>query len=430
LLSISFKYTRSLALWAVALGAGKASFFEAFLWGCEALLQQIIPYVKCLYCITTKSIYMRWSMKYIYKPRLKTLLFISISIALLVSVAFANGAKPIQDPAGNGGLIFDENPGVALLNEIISFDVIDSTYSPQAIVTVEYEMKNLMEQEQSFDMFFVIPPFYGNESATPYKVNLDGKDISLQSSYKDIEGPNNWKPAFPQGLVEPYSQKIYDTNLEDDTGMGRKINPKELTGINIPIYMKANSTSKLIIEYSCAGGFNRRPQFLNTINNFMYYLTPAKYWNQEPLVTLNVKLLSEKEYTLHSNIPLKVVSQNFFTAKLDSLPDSEWVFSFVDRQGLIYGTNDSKTHALITLFISVALCIVTLASSWKFKTRAYAIWGYILAVTYFYLFKGKLVDGYIGEFLVMVPISIILIFVIPISYYTYYKHKAKDSSLT
>jgi hypothetical protein len=116
-------------------------------------------------------------------------------------------------------------------------------------------------------------------------------------------------------------------------------------------------------------------------------------------------------------------SQNSYTATIDSLPDSEWVFSIVEKQGLIYGTNSSKIHTLITLFISLILFIAGLFASRKFKTRIYIKLGYLLAVAYFYLFKGNIVDGYIGEFFVMIPISITLIFIIPITYHVHCRRK-------
>lgn len=354
----------------------------------------------------------------------RTLILILISISLLFSIAFANGAKPMQDPSGNGGLIFDENPGIALLKETISFNLKDSSYITRAHVTVEYEMKNLMEQDQSFDMFFVIPPFEGYETTKLLSVNLGEEDITKKSYYKSMKLPNNWLPNLPQGFVEPYSKEKYETRFQGDTGIAIGIRGNELNGINIPISIKANSTIKLLIQYPCEAGYNRTPKFYNTIYNYIYYLTPAKFWNQEPQVTLNIDLPNTTEYAFHSSIPMEKTSRNSYTATMGSLPDSEWIFSIVDKQGLIYGTNSSKNHTLITLFISLVLFIAGLFASRKLNSRIYINMGYILAVAYFYLFKGNIVDGYIGEFLVMVPISITLIFIIPITYHAHCRRKA------
>lgn len=191
----------------------------------------------------------------------KTIFFMFISISLLFTIAFANGAKPRQDPSGNGGFIFDENPDVALLNETVTFNLKDSIYITQANVTVEYEMENLLEQDQRFDMFFVIPPFDGYESSIPLSVNLDGENITETSYYKDMSLPNNWKPNIPLGFVEPYSKERYETHFAGDTGAVIGIRGNELNGINIPISIKANSTVKLLIQYSCKVLESRTPSY-------------------------------------------------------------------------------------------------------------------------------------------------------------------------
>jgi hypothetical protein len=353
-----------------------------------------------------------------------------ISICLLISTASANGAKPMQDPSGNGGLIFDENPGIALLNETISFNLKDSAYITLANVTVEYEMKNLLEQDQSFDMFFVIPPAGGYDSAALTMVHLNEEDITKQCYYKSMDLPSNWKPAIPMGFIEPFSKESYETHFQGDRGVITGIRGNELNGIHIPISVKANSTIKLHIQYPCAGGYTNSPQYYNSIYNYMYYLTPAKYWEQEPQVTLNVALPESKQYAFHSSIPMEKLSANSYTVKLDKLPDSEWIFSFVDKKGLIYGTNSSKTHTLITLSISLSLLIMGLLASLKLKSRIYTILGYVLAVVYFYVFKGNLVDGYIGEFLLMIPISLIMILIIPVIYYKFCKNNVENESIT
>ena len=364
------------------------------------------------------------------KFELKPLVLILISISLLLSATFANGAKLIQDTSGNGGLIFDENPGITLLNETISFNLKDSTYMAQANVTVEYEMKNLLEQNQSFDMFFVVPSSGGYESTNPSSVILNGVDITKLSYYKTMRLPSNWKPSLPQDFFKPNNKERYKTHFEGDTAIVISTLRNELDGIIIPISIKANSTAKLLIQYPCEGGYNNLPIFHNTIYNYMYYLTPAKFWNQEPQVTVNVALPDTKHYAVHSSIPMEKVSESSYTAKLDSLPDSEWIFSFVDKEGLIYGTNSSRTRTLITLFISFVFFIIGLLATRRYKSRIYTKLGYILAVAYFYIFKGNIVDGYIGEFILMIPISLVIILIIPIAYHVYYRHKVANKSIT
>lgn len=139
----------------------------------------------------------------------RTLVFILL-ICVLFIVSYANGAKPVESPTGNGGIFFDGDSGIELTDETISFSILSSGIIPKAKVVVDYNMRNTLDKDQSFNMLFIVLPLEREKLEGAFKVVLDNKDITGQSTYKAIEAPDNWSPSYNENLLEPYSKEVYD----------------------------------------------------------------------------------------------------------------------------------------------------------------------------------------------------------------------------
>lgn len=361
-------------------------------------------------------------MKDQYKTYMRITCFIIIFPVLFFSIAYANGAKPTEDPTGSGGLIFDENSHIALVKEDITFNIHDNEYDSKARVIVNYEMKNTVDEDQSFDMFFVISPILYDTSPTPYSIYLNDVELinSYPPQYRKMDMPNNWRPKIPAGIVEPYSRKVIDDTLEQDISSNLSSNQDSIYGFDIPMEIKAKSTARLKIIYEYDGGFYKLDEFHNTIYSGLYYMTPASFWEGEPQVSLTLSFPERIHYKIHSNIPLEKSYLNTYTAKLNKLPEHEWVFSFVKTKGLIYGTNSSKVHFYLTLTIALLIYLTGYILARRLHRKDYKVVGYTTALAYFVVFKGKIIDGYIGDTMILMLLFAIFFVIIP--FYALIKH--------
>ncbi|MGE5631050.1 MAG: hypothetical protein ACM3TR_08145 [Caulobacteraceae bacterium] len=64
---------------------------------------------------------------------------------------------------------------------------------------------------------------------------------------------------------------------------------------------------------------------------------------------------------------MKEVSKGNFIAELKGLPEYEWVFTYIDNSGFIYGTNNAAVHRKITISISITIYIGFLIASIRLK---------------------------------------------------------------
>jgi hypothetical protein len=344
-------------------------------------------------------------MRNVLKSDLKIIIVLIILIFNLQLVN-ANGAKPVDSPEASGGVIFDSNSGISLVEETIEFSQFKESLHSYAKVTVDYELKNLQSKNQQFDILFIIPELDSNEDKEEYKVYANNNDITDSSVYESVEYIENWSPTFSHGLKEPYSEEIYDEG----------ISARATGGIRIPLTMDGNDRLHLRIEYLCEGGYARLDEYEKTIFSFIYFLTPAEFWSGDPKIKLNIRFPSDEDIAFYSNMPMKEISRNYYTCTLNKLPAYEWMFTYINRSGLIYGTNDSKLHTMITAIISISIYIIALLSYYKLKKRYIINLGYTLSVMYFLIFGGKLNDGNIGDAFLYLFYIVIFIIIVPVSY--------------
>lgn len=340
--------------------------------------------------------------------------FCIIALLLVVlaikSHAFANGGPNNSGPDETSGIFFDENSNIALVEETILFSVIEEKYpAPKAKVSANYNLNNLDDLHKELRIFFIVP-----SQSSEFSITWNDIDISKSCEYKEIPLPKNWISSSHH-LYNPENSEILSSynHKTDDQYLSR------IRGIDIPISISGNEKSRLNVEYTSRGGFYKGHEVKNTVYSFMYYLTPAKFWNGTPQVTLKVKLPPDDRYSFYSNISLIEVEKGYYEGQLTSIPEHEWFFSYNSKAGLIYGTNKPDLHLKINVSVILFLYIVALLLSRHFRKRWINVLGYIFSVLYFFLFTGKISDGYLGDAITYFMLFMILVIIVPFIYFIY-----------
>lgn len=355
--------------------------------------------------------------KYVELLKMKKIRFIIFILYFIIfcfpSVSYANGAKLYSPPLEQSGIYFDEEPNISLIEENVSFSQQDeNSWNPYCKVTVQYTLKNLAVLEKDIKMFFVIPP------SNKYSVVLENNDITHLCLYKENSFPGNWIPKNSKDIIDPLSKKKLSSYYSNgNTESITKRYEEKIHGIEIPFLIKESGISKLQIEYICSGGFYNGKEVKNAVSGYIYYLTPAKFWDGSPKITLKVNLQGNNMFAFYSNIPMEKISVNSYETTLTELPNYEWLFSYNDKNGLIFGTNDPSIHTKITCFISILLFGFSLLLHRHFNRKWIAPTGYLLAVVFMFLFLGKIIDGYVGDALIYFVLFLLLVIVFPSVYF-------------
>lgn len=193
----------------------------------------------------------------------RLILFITLVIFITPMIIYANGGKPIEDPIDQT-IIFDENSGISLLEETINFKFNDDLY--KAKVVVEYNLKNITNKVQSFNIMFITPHLQDAD----FKVRVNNKEIKDVKIEKNIEIPKNWRAIIETQIIEPISKKILNKSYT-------VMNGRPFVGATFPVTIKPNESIKLNITYNSQSGFYRYQETINTVYSQLYYLTPAKF---------------------------------------------------------------------------------------------------------------------------------------------------------
>lgn len=335
-------------------------------------------------------------------------------ICLILSysnICYANGAKPWEDPNNDGLMYFSDDTNIKLQSESISFDVQEvEGHGSKAIISVKYVMKNLGDQ-QRFQMYFVIP------HSDTYSVKLNDVEITNKTEMKELPHIENWKPNR-MNILEPYSKKEIS---------GLKDNPT-LYGIVIPLEFETNGWETLEIVYSTESGYFNADHLKHTVYSFVYYLTPANFWEEEVDMKLSIKFPEYGKYKIHSNIGLEPKGKNLYETHLSKLPDEEFVISFVDSDGLIFNTNLTKVHSRYVVICTLALMFVSVLVRIVTMKKFVLIVGYIITNLFLFRFLGKIVDGYIIDAFTYLSLVVILWFLVPLTAlirHIYMKNKRK-----
>ena len=344
---------------------------------------------------------------------MKKTILIVLSIILITIPAWGNAAAPSQDPETNM-VYFSNDTGISLVEEWITFTV-DEEWDQRAQVEVKYILKNINNEEENIKLMFLGPGMASDEA----KIKADGKlieDIRLVEN-KDI--PENWESIEDINIYEPVSGKLLERGFS-----GYIRGTYEDKGYEFSVDIPLGQTVELDIQYESDGGYYSYNEVVNDVNTQIYYLTPAKFWEGDAKLNMAV-VFPDDSYEIHSNIDLKKMGDSSYSTTLEEIPEEEWYFNYVSREGLIFGTNFIKTNNTI----AGSIVAITLGLGFYFmkkKKKALSIITFLLTIPEFFLFRFS---GYGGLFLLFIGIPIVLIAAVTVGLIKLYRYKKDKNSL-
>jgi hypothetical protein len=281
---------------------------------------------------------------------LSALLISMLSIPGMPSYVRANGS-PVN-PAGKGNLYFDSNSSIKLTNEDVIFKYNKKPLlRGNALVEVTYHLKNMTDDEKSINIYVLTPPVPGINTRGSYvKASVDGKEPLNIKPYAGITR-GSLSMSKMLSLKDPVSGDVIKSALLDQDS----VTYGSVTSL-IPLQFKPNEDKNLKVEYSDWSGVYRGKDVLNRVYSHLFFLSPAGLYDGSPNVHLKVVFPKGTDYALSSNIPVKRVENSVYEANLNSIPQNEWLFSFVDRNNLVLGTNSRVPYIS---FVTIALILLS-----------------------------------------------------------------------
>lgn len=285
---------------------------------------------------------------------MKRIFLIIIAICLISIPAFGNAASPYERPDSNV-VMFDDDTGIVLREEWVEFTIDENNWNSR--VDVVYDIENVNREDSSLEIMFLAPYFNydtGEIYGDSFKIEVDGIEITEFETKETDDIPVNWNARYTMEIMDPVDDRLLERRLSDG---GPAVKDGKTRGIQFAIDIEKGQERQLSISYESHEGYYSFDDVVNDVYTHLYYITPAKFWNGDPVVNLEIEF-PDGGYEVHSSIDLEKVSNTSYRARLEGLPDEEWTFSYVDTTGLVYGTNTRKMHNVITWSI-IALTAVT-----------------------------------------------------------------------
>lgn len=270
-------------------------------------------------------------------------LWLSILILLPLEVEANGGPAKKKEPQATGEVWFDSNSGIVLEEESVRFHMNKEAFTNirqgRSTVEVRYRLKNTLDQRQHMQMFFLapghaesLPEFHEELKNKNFQVTQDGEHLPIKKP--QVVHPQEWEPQEPE--------KGGDSSQKETMDLPEYIaDPHHPLGVQIPLSFQPGESTLLHIKYQDPVAYNEAGQVKPTLYH-LYYLTPARYWEGDPRVRLEI-ILPQGKYDVASNLPLQQEGSTFFTT-IDTLPKQEWYFSVVDRERLWFYTNTPWKH--------------------------------------------------------------------------------------
>ncbi|UVI32821.1 hypothetical protein [Paenibacillus spongiae] len=288
-------------------------------------------------------------------------------------IVSANGG-PLVDPAGGYGLLqLDDQSNISLIREQVTFDIGQGVtpYEREAEVSVLYELHNTNDSPHTVAIIFL----------TPAQGELTVTEGSKPVPTAEVDDPRlvNWAPGMKAAVTEPISGK--------PLRMANNSSGQEAAGNRFTLTFGPGETKSITIRYGDRGGMYDKG-VINTIYSHLYYLSPAKFWEGEPLVELEVRL-PDSGNRLHSNLLLEKADDVTYRATLKQLPEEEWYFSFADSSRILFPTNREKDHNLMVLGTSFVGAILAAGAALFFRKSSFFLVSapFILLFTVYYITK-------------------------------------------
>jgi len=327
----------------------------------------------------------------------KRVFILMLALALIPLAAWANMAIPIENPVDQK-LVFNPDPGITMVEEIVAFNFEGDKGLYTSKVHVSYVLRNEAEEDKQVEMVFVTP-YMGEEGLL--KVVSEGKALHVGQAEQFKEMPQNWAASSRMSIVDPIGGEILENSPSLYEGFEQK-DEEPVWGTYFSLDLPSGEDRVLEVFYDSQSGYYRYQNVINNVFSQIYYLTPAKFYEGNPKVTLKISFPEDKDMVLHSNIPMHSDGGNTYAAELDGLPEEEWLFSFVDKNGLPLGTNDrTLNNGIVLAFFALVLAL----SVWiwkKKRKKAIAILGGVIGAGSLVFFRPSY--GMIFMFYLLSPL--------------------------
>jgi|LGOV01.1.fsa_nt_gb hypothetical protein len=289
---------------------------------------------------------------------MKRIIMIMLAICFFSIPAFGNAASPYEDPDSNV-VLFDDNTGIVLLEEWVKFSIDENhRYS---MVDVVYDIENVDREDSHLDIMF-IAPYFSYDTRAIYEESFDVSVNDVEITEFEIKEagyiPVNWNASYTMEIVDPVDDRVLEKRLS-----GGRPSQKDwdAEGIQFSMDIEKGERKTLKISYGAEEGYYSFDDVVNDVYTHLYYLTPARFWNGDTVVNLEIEF-PDVGYEVHSSIDLEKVSDINYSARLEGLPEEEWTFSYVDTTGLFYGTNrrevhNTKTWIMIAATVLAGICV-------------------------------------------------------------------------
>jgi hypothetical protein len=264
------------------------------------------------------------------------LIILILLVVFTGKLSYGNAAAPYQRPDDNI-LVFDDSTGISLVEEWINFNVMESNYR-EIQVEVIYLMKNIERKDPKIDIMFLAPYLDENE----IEVFFDGEEIKEFTMKRAENIPENWQTSLEMAMIDPITKE----DLKSRFGRTDYYTGWSKEGFQFTIAVPKGETKELVIKYKSMSGYYSFDEVVNDIYTQLYYLTPAEFWDGEAIVNIAIEFPADK-FEVVSNLPIEKESDKKYTAFLTKIPEEELYFNYVNREGLIFGTNSRVKHNLI-----------------------------------------------------------------------------------
>lgn len=342
---------------------------------------------------------------------MKRILLFFIIIIVMPILVYGNAASPYQRPSDNA-ILFDDNTGISLKEEWVNFKI-DNNSDKKTNIEVTYLLENINRENTEIEMLFIAPYLNSDD----IKITLNNEEITSFTMKKTEELPENWYFSNKITITEPLSKKI----LQNRLGNGSYYEGWNEEGFQFKINIPKGETKKLSISYLSEGGYYSFDDVVNDVNTQLYYLTPAKFWDGQTKVHLRVEF-PDNNYEIYSNIKLDKISNKIYEGFLDEIPQNEWYFNYVNKEGLIFNINDRTQHNLIAL--GIVLFTILIGFLFKKKNKIVGILLWILVIPELWLFRPTY-----GTMFLMIFVGPILLGILGLIVISIYLTKKRKSSL-
>lgn len=270
---------------------------------------------------------------------MKKLMLILLMVIVIVVPVFANGLPTYVEGNDSGMVRIDENTAIQLLEETVVYDIGSvprdrSSYmlginnqvegDITAEITVTYKMRS--DIEENTIMYFMLP------NVDSGYITIDGVNIDETIYTKEKPDSIDWQPSSVQNYEVRY--ETFKT-------------------AEIPLNFEAGEEKIIEIHYIPSSGFNRSGSYVNGVFDFVYYLTPAKYWLGDAKVNLIVNM--DEGLTYQSNIELEKSSEGSYGVTLDQVPAVEWYLEISYMNYRVFMTNNAWLHNFILLILFILI---------------------------------------------------------------------------